>query len=129
MAGTEINDLNNDEKIEAGISLNMMTYPEVRDAAISYKDDVMSLALQVSYATNKRRAKELGDAFVRMVKALTNGEDPPGKEIGKGRYTYIIGVYRPKQEQVVVLGVKADDSERIKWIGSLEQWLLRRGGK
>ena len=92
---------------------SMKAYPEVRDAAVTQKGDQLSLVLVVRSATNTQRAKTLGENFVRMTKNL-GPDSPPGKEIGKGIYDYLIGVYYPNERQVV-LGAKSRGAERISW--------------
>ena len=48
-----------------------------------------------------------------MTKSL--GPDrSPGKEIGRGTYDYLIGVYYPSERQVA-LGAKSRVAERISW--------------
>ena len=92
---------------------SVKAYPEVRDAAVSQKGDQLSLVLIVGFATNTQRAKTLGENFVRLTKSL--GPDrSPGKEIGKGIFDYVIGVYYPDESQVV-LGAKSRAAERISW--------------
>lgn len=88
-------------------------HPSVRDAAVGQKGKQLSLAIIVDYATSKERAKELGDAFVRLVK--TFGPEPdPGKMIGKGTFDYLITVATPDQ-RVIVQGAKVSFSEYISW--------------
>ena len=92
---------------------SIKAYPEVRDAAVSQKGDQLSLVLVVRFATNTQRAKTLGENFVRLTKSL-GPDSSPGKEIGKGTYDYVIGVYYPNERQVA-LGAKARTAERISW--------------
>ena len=88
-------------------------YAGVQDAAIGQKGNDLSLAIIAGYATNEEYAKELGDSFVRLVKTF-GPEDPPGKEIGPGIYDYLIGVYRPNGENIV-LGAKVSGARKITW--------------
>ena len=99
--------------VKAAVMASIKAYPEVRDAAVSQKGDQLSLVLIVGFATNTQRAKTLGENFVRLTKSL--GPDrSPGKEIGKGIFDYVIGVYYPDESQVV-LGAKSRTAERISW--------------
>lgn len=101
-----------DEQKELPI-MNIKVYDEVQDAAIEQDGNILSLALIVEYATNEETAKDLGDSFVRMVKS-TNGDTPPGKEIGSGIYTYYIGVFYPDESEVIS-GAKCGMCESIYW--------------
>ena len=88
-------------------------YPEVRDAAVGQDGKELSLVVIVDYATSIERVKNLGDNFVRLVK--TYGPEPsPGKEIGKGLFDYLIGVYYPN-EKLAAMGAKASFSDHISW--------------
>ena len=91
----------------------------VQDASITQRLDVFSLALIVGYATNKQHAKNLGDNFVRMVKTFS-ADDSPSKAIGEGKYDYIVGVYKPNEETIVI-GKKQKASKSIAW-KSLWTW-------
>ena len=88
-------------------------YRLVRDAAITQEGHDLFLAIVVNPATNEQYARELGDNFVRMVKALSQ-DDPPGREIGKGIYDYRVGVFYPDQTQLA-LGAKVRFSPTITW--------------
>lgn len=101
-----------DEQKELAI-MGIKVYDEVQDAAIVQDGERLSLALIVGYATNEETAKELGDSFVRMVKS-SSGDTPPGKEIGSGIYTYLIGVFYPDESEVAS-GAKCGTCESIYW--------------
>ena len=88
--------------IEELLIPNMESQPEVMDAAVAQDGDDISLVLIVGFATNESRAKEIGENFVRMTKSLMK-DGAPGREIGKGKYNYLIGVYYPN-ENTVALG-------------------------
>jgi len=88
-------------------------YNLVRDAAISKDGDIFNLVIIVDYSISKEYAKNLGDGFVRSLKTFFD-DTPPGKEIGKGKYNYIIGVYYPNGKEVV-MGAKASSSPRMSW--------------
>ncbi len=88
-------------------------YPRVREAAISQDGNQLSLVIIVDYATDPNYAQELGDNFVRLAKSFLK-DGVPGKQIGRGRYDYLIGVYHPN-EQEVALGAKASSADRISW--------------
>ncbi len=85
----------------------------VRDAAITQEGHKFSLAIVVNYAVSEEYARELGDNFVRLTKTL-GPDDRPSKEIGQGKYDYLVGVYR-SNEQEVVLGAKDRNARRITW--------------
>lgn len=85
----------------------------VRDAAYSRKNDTYNLAIIVDYAISEEYAKRLGDNFVRLIKSMSDDESP-GKEIGSGKYNYLIGVYFPNEKEVV-MGAKANASKKIIW--------------
>ena len=86
---------------------------QVLDAAISQSGDQLSLVLIVSAATNSRRAQQLGENFVRLVKTLSP-DDPPGRQVGTGTYDYLIGVYYPN-EKPVARGAKVSFARDISW--------------
>ena len=88
-------------------------YDEVIDAAISQEGAKLSLALIVRNGTPERRAKELGDNFVRLVKTYSP-DDTPGKEIGQGLYDYVVGV-RSIDGDDIAMGAKVATSPRITW--------------
>ena len=106
-------ELNIAADIKAIAISSISDYPEVIDAAISQDDRGISLVLVVAFGTDEGRAKELGDNFVRMLKSFSE-DSPPGKDIGKGMYDYLIGVYYPDEMQVA-LGAKARSANRISW--------------
>ena len=86
---------------------------EVLDAALSQDGSDVSLVLVVSPLTSEYRARELGENFVRLTKAMSP-DTPPRQEIGFGMYSYLVGVYYP-DETLVVLGAKVQSSDRITW--------------
>ena len=85
----------------------------VRDAYIGQDDCDLTLALVVNAATSEEYAKDLGDRFVRLTKALGAGPSS-SKQIGKGIYNFLVGVYTA-QETKLALGAKAAGSTRILW--------------
>ncbi len=89
-------------------------YPEIIEAAITQKGDDLSLVLIVPANTSIKKARDLGDNFVRMVKSLSEDAPEPGKKIGKGIYRYLIRV-NTKQEEKIVLGAKVQTAENITW--------------
>ena len=84
----------------------------VKDAAIAKDGNKVSLALIVNAAVDEAHAKQLGDNFVRQVKAMSDDETP-GKEIGTGKYDYLVTI--GYGDQVLHQGAKASGSERITW--------------
>jgi len=93
-----------------------MDYPgEVLDAAVTQKDNELSLVLIVRRGTSVARAKELGDNFLRQVMANSGGvEKMPKKEIGPTRFHYLIGIYGPGEKQIA-LGAKSSAARSITW--------------
>ena len=91
----------------------MREQPRVVDAAINREGEAVSLVLIVDYATDMGYAAQLADNFVRQAKAMLK-DGQVGKEIGRGKYDYVIGVYLPNKEQLG-LGAKARSSDRITW--------------
>ena len=88
-------------------------YSEVFDAAITEDGRKLSLVVIVGCATSDAVAKDMGDNFVRMVKSF--GPEPaPTKEIGKGDFDYLVGVYCAGDKQIA-LGAKNRNSTRINW--------------
>ena len=87
--------------------------PEVIDAAILQDGDKLSLVLVVKSTTTNARAKELGDNFVRQVKALSP-DDSPSASIGTGVYNYIVGIVRP-DTSYIAQGVKGKSMKNIDW--------------
>ena len=87
----------------------------VDDAAIGQDNCNLSLAIIVSPATNEAYAKELGDYFIRLTKSFAPGSPPPSKEIGKGVYDYLIGVYVAYTDKEIALGAKASNARWITW--------------
>ena len=101
-------------KAQKSMAINTIKgYPEVKDAAITQEKQKLSLVLVVTYATTEARGKKLGDNFVRLVKTF-GPEKSPGKEIGKGEYDYLIGIYYANEKQLA-LGAKVSFSPRITW--------------
>ena len=88
-------------------------YSGVREAAIGQDGKSLSLVIIVDYATDPDYAKQLGDNFVRLAKTFLK-DGAPGKQIGSGRYDYLIGIYHPN-EQKVAMGAKARSADRISW--------------
>ena len=88
-------------------------YKGVRDVAISQKGKKVNLAIIVDYSVSKSYAKQLGDNFLRLVKTFSKDKSP-SKDIGKGIYDYLVGVYYPNQKNVV-MGAKVDFADRITW--------------
>ena len=99
---------------EKRLAIDMLKgYEFVRDASISQKEEILSLAVIVNFGTSKNIAKEMGDNFVRLVKSFSKDEMPE-KLIGEGIYDYMIGVYYPNEEQIV-FGVKVRNGKSISW--------------
>ena len=90
-----------------------MTEVEVIDAAVSQIGTDISLVLIVRPATNKRRAEQLGDNFLRLAKSLSP-DSSPGRSIGEGMYNYVVGVYYPNEKRLAT-GAKHKNADRITW--------------
>jgi hypothetical protein len=91
-------------------------YPsEIVDAAVTQKDREVSLVLIVKSKVTEARAKELGENFLRQVMSNSGGiENSPSKQIGSTRFSYLVGVYGPGEQQIA-LGAKAPASKWITW--------------
>jgi len=101
-----------EEQINLAIQ-GIKDHPGVRDAYAGQDGKELNLVVIVDYGTSKERAKELGDSFVRLVK--TYGPEPvPSKEIGEGIFDYLVGVYYPNKE-MVVMGAKVSSADHITW--------------
>ena len=84
----------------------------MRDAAIAKDGNKVSIALEMYAAINEDYAKQIGDNFVRQVKAMSDDENP-GKAIGKGKYDYLNAI--GYADQVLYRGAKARNSASITW--------------
>jgi hypothetical protein len=94
-------EIKNLQKEMVAMAVNTMKQSDaVRDAAVSQVGNIISLALIVQNYVTPERSKELGDAFVRQVISLCD-EGSLGKEIGKSKFNYLIGVYRPDKTEIV----------------------------
>ncbi len=103
------------EELTDTITANMVEgYLEVLDAAITQDGRTLSLVLVVANATSQSRAQELGDNFVRMTKSLLQDGDSPSRQIGRGEYDYLIGVYSPNEDEIA-FGAKLRAADRITW--------------
>ena len=87
----------------------------VDDAAIGQDNCNLSPAIIVSPATNEAYAKELRDYFIRLTKSFAPDSPPPSKEIGKGVYDYLIGVYDVYTNKEIAFGAKASNAHWITW--------------
>ncbi len=103
--------------IGSGIQLAVTSMEQqagVMDAGAVVEGRTVSLVLVVQPAVGPALAEQLGDMFVRMSKSLV-GDDAPGKEIGRGRYDYLIGVYWLGEDDPIVQGAKSAGATRIRW--------------
>lgn len=91
--------------------------PEVKDALIKIKDDKITLVVQLSIPVEKERAQEIGDNFVRMLAAFTDGLDMPTKHyLGElwDHYDLHIGV-GTGPDNFIAQGAKVKTGKRIIW--------------
>ena len=86
---------------------------DVIDASISQEGEKLALAIIVRNGMSEGRAKQLGDNFVRLVKTF-GPDDSPSKEIGRGRFDYLVGV-KTIDGKTVAMGAKVGPSPRITW--------------
>ena len=93
---------------------SIMGYDEVSGAEIKQDGRDLSLVVIVGCATSEDVAKDLGDNFVRMVKSFGPESAPTGKDIGKGEFDYLVGVYCANENQIA-LGAKNRSSTHINW--------------
>lgn len=85
----------------------------VIDAVLSQKGSKIELVLTVEDKTSKKRAKELGESYVRLVKTFSMDINP-NKKIGKGIYNYYFRVNNPNKE-IIITGIKENLAELITW--------------
>ena len=85
----------------------------VRDVYIGQDGCDLKLALVVSASTNRPYAKNLGDRFVRLTKAVGPGP-APSKQIGKGIYNFLVGVFTTTKKRLA-MGAKDSLARRISW--------------
>ncbi len=85
----------------------------VIDAVLSQKGSKIELVLTVEDKTSKKRAKELGESYVRLVKTFSMDINP-NKKIGKGIYNYYVRVNNPNKE-IIIAGIKENLAELITW--------------
>ena len=93
----------------------LMNSPEVKDAAVSVKEDQITLILMIAPRTNRKRSLQLGDNFLRMTKALCKDGEKPSKEIGESKYSYIIGLYNSMNQKEIEIGAKSQYARSITW--------------
>ena len=104
-----------DLDLRAQLAVDQMEeYAGVMDAAVRLEGRNVSLVLVVYPAVGPGLAEELGDTFVRVSKSLLN-DGASGKQIGRGKYDYLIGVYWPGDDDPIVLGAKSRAAENIRW--------------
>ena len=104
-----------DLDLRAQLAVDQMEeYAGVMDAAVRLEGRNVSLVLVVYPAVGPGLAEELGDTFVRVSKSLLN-DGASGKQIGRGKYDYLIGVYWPGGDDPIVLGAKSRAAENIRW--------------
>jgi len=85
----------------------------VIEADLMQKGSKIELILTVEDKTSKKRAKELGDSYVRLVKTFSMDINP-NKKIGKGIYNYSVSIRKQNRENIRV-GIKENMAELITW--------------
>jgi len=88
-------------------------YSAVENATVFQEGRNLGLAVTVDYATPKESAMELGKIFVRLVQTL-GPETVPGVVMGKGMFNYVVSVYYPSGE-MLVMGTKPRAGDHIIW--------------
>jgi len=88
-------------------------YSAVENATVFQEGRNLDLAVIVDYALPKESAMELGKIFVRLVQTL-GPETVPGVVMGKGMFNYVISVYYPSGE-LLVMGTKPRIGDHITW--------------
>lgn len=88
-------------------------YSAVEKAAVFQEGRNLDLAITVDYATPKESARELGEIFVRLVQTL-GPETVPGAVVRKGMFSYVVSVYYPSGE-LLVMGTKSRTGDHIIW--------------
>jgi len=93
----------------AGIS----QYREVVDASVGQRGSKVVLVIIVRYGTTNQRARSLCDNFVRMVKTISQDENPT-REIGRGLYDYLVSAHTPDGKEIAD-GAKASSARSLFW--------------
>ncbi|PVE74434.1 hypothetical protein [Priestia megaterium] len=90
--------------------------PLVEDAAVSLKDEKISMAVIVNSATNKEKAKEIGDNFVRQLGSFADGKVPTKDYYGEiyDQYDLLISVGNSAQD-IIISGAKVKEASKITW--------------
>ncbi|MEH6965354.1 hypothetical protein [Priestia megaterium] len=90
--------------------------PLVEDAAVSLKDEKISMAVIVNSATDKEKAKEIGDNFVRQLGSFSDGKVPTKDYYGEiyDQYDLLISVGNSAQD-IIVSGAKVKEASKITW--------------
>ncbi|MFP4621147.1 MAG: hypothetical protein ACLFM7_07530 [Bacteroidales bacterium] len=103
------------EKEKLKVVTKMEEYEEVQEALVVQQDEIkkISLALIVEKGTSKKRARKLGDHFLREAMSHFDGENKPRKKIGKSLYDYMISICTDRN--VILMGTKIPDAETITW--------------
>tara|TARA_Y100000590_G_scaffold433350_1_gene550328 strand:- start:482 stop:1117 length:636 start_codon:yes stop_codon:yes gene_type:complete len=87
------------------------TNPDIRQSPSD--NETYLLTVVVKNYINEKTGKEAGEALVRMLKSA--GPDPdPGKSIGKGKFTYIVGVFYPDGTEIG-RAYKCPSCTDLKW--------------
>jgi hypothetical protein len=115
----EILDSESDVVTDDQISLTKMMFKAFDDVVIESEifrfPDGQSYLLNITVQddTNQNRITEVGDAFVRMLK-LTGPDPDPGKEIGAGKFSYVVAVSNAN-ETLLAQGLKCPSCTSIAW--------------
>ena len=84
------------------------------DAAITQRGTDLALVVIVGQPVTVDRAHQLGDNFVRMTKTFAKNEPNPTRDIGRGTYSYTVGVYN-RDKTLIAMGAKVASSPRLTW--------------
>ena len=95
------------------IYLELKKEPLVRDAYIGQDGCDLKLAVVVNAAANEAYARDVGERFIRLTKALGPGPGP-SKQVGKGIYDFLVGVFTVGEKRLA-MGAKNRHGTRISW--------------
>ena len=84
------------------------------DAGVVQDGSTLSLEIVVGIDISPKRARELGEGYVHLIKIYGPDTPPPGRQIGKGDYDYNIVVAYPNG-RVVAQGTKDRSDTDVEW--------------
>ena len=92
----------------------ILQIPLIKDAVIVQDELTVSLIIGMKNEVDAKTAEQVGDNFVRLVKAYANAEANPDQSIGEGIYDYFIYVVTAEGNDIAV-GIKERSAKEISW--------------